>query len=166
MSRWSAVIALAALAGCGGDNPGGVQPSPTPTPGLPGVTVGQGTGNATIALVTAAPAPGSTLSGCGPDGAGCASRIRMSFRLTPTVAGTALWCTGFLHASNNLACLQGRTGPLTLQAGVAQTVEVLFDTAAPSGCRTPADITHLAFVVDGAGISARQEWGLRYTLAP
>ncbi len=172
MSRWTAVIAVAVLAGCGGENPGGVQPSPSPsataTPGLPGVTVGAATGPTAITLVAAEPLPAATLGGCGATAAGCVGRIRMTFALRPTGSGPVLWSIGFLHASNKTACLQGRSGALTLRAGEVQTVEIVFDQAGSADrCGTPTDITDLAFNVEGTvEVASRQEWGLRYTLAP
>jgi hypothetical protein len=136
-------------------------------PGLPGVTVGTSTGPTAITLLAADPLPGSTVAGCGGGASGCAGRIRMTFRLAPTGSGSVLWCVGFLHAANMAACLQGRTAGLTLRAGEAQTVEMVFDTAAYSGCATPVDITHLGFVVEGVvQVASRQEWALGYRLAP
>ncbi|HXY40084.1 MAG TPA: hypothetical protein VEQ10_10450 [Vicinamibacteria bacterium] len=171
MPRWTAV-ALLLLAGCGASNPGGVQPSPSPlaspTPGLPGVTAGVSTGPTVISLLAAEPAPGSALGGCGEGAAGCTGRIRMRFALRPSGSGAVLWCVAYLHASNQVACLQARTAGLTLRSGELQTVDVVFDTADTGGyCGTPLDITHLAFVVEGVSeVASRQEWALRYELGP
>ncbi len=173
MRRSAAVILTCFLVGCGSESPTPPLPSPspslspTPTPGLPGVTVGASTGPTAITLVAADPPPGSTVSGCGSGASGCASRVRMTFRLTPTGSGPVLWCVGFLHADNMTACLQGRTAPLTLRAGEAQTVEVIFDTADTSSrCATPVEITHLALTVEGVvQVASRQEWALGYRLA-
>ncbi len=79
-----------------------------------------------------------------------------------------LWCAGFLHAADKTACLQARTGSLLLRAGEAQMVEVAFDLSATGDrCRTPLEITDLALTVEGTTeVASRQEWGLRYRLAP
>ena len=116
--------------------------------------------------MSADPAPGSTLSGCGSGSAGCTGRIRMTFALRPSGSGPVLWCVAFLHASNQAACLQVKTPGFTLTAGQVQTVEVVFDTADTGGfCGTPLDITHLAFGVEGVTqVASRQEWALRYHL--
>ncbi len=173
MSRWPAVVAVLVLAACDAGAPDRVHPLPSapmmsPTPPVPGVTTGVSSGPTLITLLSADPVSGSTLSGCGPDAAGCTGRIRMRFELRPSGSGPVLWCTGFLYASNQLACLQVRTPGLTLKAGEAQTVEVVFDTAASEGyCGTPLDITHLAFVVEGVtDVASRQEWALSYHLGP
>ncbi len=172
MRRSAAVIFAFFLVGCGGESPTrplpSPSPSPTPTPGLPGVTVGASKGPTAITLVAADPPPGSSVSGCGSGASGCAGRIRMTFRLTPTESGPVLWCVGFLHADNMTACLQGRTAGLTLRAGEAQTVEVIFATADTSGrCATPVEITNLALTVEGVvEVGSHQEWALSYRLTP
>jgi hypothetical protein len=166
-------LVAAALVACNGNEPVAPGPVVTPTPPvgppeLPGVTVGSASGPTAIRLVAADPMPGSTITGCGAHSAGCAGRIRMTFRLTPTGTGPVLWCVGFLHAADKTGCLQGRTGEFTLRAGEPQTVGVVFDQVDPSDrCRTPLDITDLAFVVEGTvEVASRQEWALRYQLAP
>jgi hypothetical protein len=132
------------------------------------VTIGASTGPTLITLVSAAPMPGANVAGCGAHAAGCAGRIRMAFRLSPTGTGPVLYCVGFLHAADKTGCLQGRTGPLSLHAGESQTIEVVFDQVdASDRCRTPLDLTDLALVVEGTvEVASRQEWGLRYRLAP
>ncbi len=159
---------VAALAGCGGGDGTGPEVSPTPsgTATLPGTTLGPASGGVAIALLAASPAPGSTISGCGASVAGCTSRVRMTFQLTPSASGSVLFCTAFLHTENQTACLQGRTPPQILRAGQPQTVDVVFDQAdAVDRCRPPFEITHLAFTVEGT-VNGRQEWGLRYRIGP
>jgi hypothetical protein len=167
------MLVMAALVACNNDEPAAPAPVVTPTPPvgpptLPGVTVGRSTGPTAITLVAADPAPGATIAGCGSHASGCTGRIRMTFRLAPTGTGTALYCVGFLHAADKTGCLQGRTAGFGLQAGVPQTVEVVFDQVDPSDrCRTPLDITDLAFNVEGTiEVASRQEWALRYQMAP
>jgi hypothetical protein len=169
-----AVIALlASLAACSGDrtvSPGPlVSPSPSPPPSRPpGVTAGRATGPTAIALVAADPPPGLTIAGCGAEAAGCAGRLRMTFRLAPSRSGAVLWCVVFLHAANKTACLQGRVAGFTLRAGEPQDVDVVLDVSDRSGrCRTPLDLTDLAFNVEGTiEVASRQEWTLHYRLAP
>jgi len=174
MQSWAA-LALAALllASCSGDEattpsvPASPTPSPTP-PAVPGLVDGASTGPTTIAFVSADPALGSTIAGCGANASGCAGRIRMTFRLTPGGTGPVLFCTGFLHAADKTGCLQARTGAFGLRQGEAQTVEVVFDQVDTGDrCRTPLDLTDLAFVVEGTiEVASRHEWALHYRLAP
>lgn len=172
-SRAALVLAAALLASCSVDRattPGApASPTPGPTPSaVPGLVDGASTGPTTIAFVSAEPALGATIAGCGANASGCAGRIRMTFRLTPGGTGPVLFCTGFLHAADKTGCLQGRTGAFSLRAGEAQTVEVVFDQAdAGDRCRTPLDLTDLAFVVEGTiEVASRHEWALRFHLAP
>jgi len=165
-------VALALLAACGSERPTETRPSPTPSPtpspGLPGATPGRASGPTAIVLVAADPPPGATIAGCGSDASGCAGRVRMSFRVTPTGSGPVLVSVGFLHAADKTACLQGRSGPSALQAGEPQTVEIVFDRPDEGGrCRTPLELTDLAFNVEGTiEVASRQEWAFRYRLVP
>jgi hypothetical protein len=132
------------------------------------VSVGPGSGPTAITLAAADPLPGSTIAGCGPHASGCVGRIRMTFRLAPTGTGPTLFSVGFLHAADKTGCLQGRIGALSLRAGEPQTIGVVFDQVdASDRCRTPLDLTDLALSVEGTvEVASRQEWGLRYRLAP
>ena len=157
---------ISLLVACDGNHATG-PPAPTPSPAS-GATPGRSTGPTNIVLVAADPVPGSTVAGCAAGASGCAGRIRMTFRLTPTGTGSVLWCAGFLHAADKTACLQGRTGGLALRAGEAQTVEMIFDLPAASDrCKTPLEIADLALSVEGTvEVASRQEWAMRYHLAP
>ncbi len=171
--RAALALAAALLASCSGDGattpgpPATPTPSPTP-PAVPGLVDGASTGPTPIDFVSADPALGTTISGCGAHASGCAGRIRMTFRLTPGGTGPVLFCIGFLHAADKTGCLQGRTGALNLRRGEPQTVEVVFDqVGAGDRCRVPLDLTDLAFAVEGTiDVASRHEWGLRYRLAP
>jgi hypothetical protein len=170
MTRIVAVMALAVFSACGSDGPTEPvpSPSPSPTPGLPGAIPGPGSGPTAIALVAADPPLGATIAGCGPDAAGCAGRIRLTFRLTPEGTGTALYGVGFLHAVDKTACLTGRTAAFNLQAGQPRELEVTFDEPDLSGrCRTPLELSDLAMnVVGNIEIDGHQEWALLYRLEP
>jgi hypothetical protein len=164
---------LILLAACSGERAVGPEPIPSPSPspsppGLPGVTPGQGTGPTAIRLVAADPSPGATITGCGPDAAGCAGRIRMTFHLEPSGSGPVLGCVVFLHAANKTACLQGHTDGFELRAGEPQDLEVVLSMPDRSDrCRTPLDLTDLAMTVEGTiEVASQQEWALRYHLAP
>lgn len=170
---WATLVVVAvAGGGCGGYGPVDPQPSPTPSstpsPTLPGVVLGPSTGPTRIALIAADPAPGATVGGCGSDVAGCVGRIRLTFRVTPTANGTALFYRGFLHATDKTGCLIGNASGGGLRSGEPQTIEIAFDQPDTSGrCRLPLDLTDLAFGVEGTiEVASRQEWGLRYRLAP
>jgi len=118
-------------------------------------------------LLAADPLPGSTIGGCA-HVSDCAGRLRMTFRVTPGGNGTVLFYVGFLHAPSKIACLQGRTTGAAVGAGEPQTVEIVFDQAdASDRCRTPLDLSDLAFNVEGSiEVAARQEWALAYHLVP
>jgi hypothetical protein len=167
------MLLAVSLVACNGNEPAAPGPVVVPTPPvgppeLPGVTVGSASGPTAIKLVAADPMPGATIAGCGTHAAGCAGRIRMTFRLTPVGSGPVLFCVGFLHAADKTGCLQARTAGFSLRSGESQTVGVVFDQVDPSDrCRTPLDLTDLAFDVEGTiEVASRQEWALRYQLAP
>lgn len=166
----SAALLLGALASCSPSQATAPAPVPSATASPPpsGVRVGSSSGPTTIAYLSAAPEPGATLSGCGDHGEGCAGRIRIAFRLTPTRTGSVLFVVGFLHAADKTACLEGRLGGFELRAGEPRTVEVAFGPVGDAGrCRTALDLTDLALVVEGTvEVASRQEWSLRYRLDP
>ena len=171
--RAALALAAALLASCAGDGATTPGPPATPTPGptppaVPGLVDGASTGPTTIDFVSADPALGTTITGCGAHASGCAGRIRMTFRLTPSGTGPVLFCTGFLHAADKTGCLQARIGAFSLRRGEPQTVEVAFDRVdASDRCRTPLELTDLAFVVEGTTeVASRHEWSLRYRLEP
>jgi hypothetical protein len=165
-----ASVVLAALPACGHEAP---TPVPTPTPGFssslppPGVAVGHATGPTDITLVALDPPAGTTIP-CGTSAEECAGSVRMTFRLRATGTGTVLWCTAFLHAADKTACLSGLVDGFPLVAGESRTVDLVFDVADSSDrCRTPLEITDLAFVAEGTvEVASRQEWALRYRLTP
>ena len=61
----------------------------SPDPNAP--IAGARTGQVAIDYVGANVVPGSTVAGCGPTIAGCAGRLRLSFRLRSAGAGTVLF---------------------------------------------------------------------------
>jgi hypothetical protein len=167
----AAVLAGALFTACSSDEPTTPLPTPAPSPTpttLPGVSIGPSSGPTAIALVAADPMPGATVAGCGAHASGCAGRMRLTFRLAPTGSGPVLYGVGFLHAADKTGCLQGRTGAFSLRAGEPQTIQVVFDQVdASDRCRTPLDLTDLALAVEGTiEVASRQEWVLRYRLAP
>jgi hypothetical protein len=139
-------------------------PAPTPTPG--GVVIGAHTGPTEITFLSAEPSPGATIDGCGRDARGCSGRVRMRFRLLSASGGPVLDAIGFLHATNQLACYRGATGPLELQPGVAREIEVVFDQPDPV-CGVPTSIAHMKVVLNAPVQTASlQEWAVRYELRP
>jgi hypothetical protein len=161
-------VAVALLgAACGPEAPVGVSRltlGPTPDPGQ--VLPGSATGPTRIAFVSADPPPGTTVSGCGPDAAGCPGRVRMVFRLTPAATGTALRFVVVLNAAaSKRACFLASTGPFVMRAFEGTSLQVVLDPS--DGCATPFAITDLAASVEGAvELASRQEWAIGYTFAP
>ncbi len=162
--------ALLLSTGCGDGTPTVVTtPSPTPTGMTPppaGVVVGPATGPTSIAFVSADPAPGSTIAGCGSKASGCAGRVRMRFRLLSASGGPVLDAIEYLHATNKLACYRGSTSRLDLAAGVPSEIEIVFD-GYDDACGMPATIATMKVVLNAPiQTDGLQEWGIRYELRP
>jgi hypothetical protein len=170
-TRGSALVLLGVLvSGCGDYSTPTVAPTPTPTPtptpGPGDVVAGGHTGPTAITFLTAEPAPGSTIDGCGRDASGCAGRVRMRFRLLSTAGGPVLYATAFLHATTKIACERGTTGALELAPGVPTEILIVFDQPDPA-CGVPATISNMKLVVEGPVQTASlQEWAIRYELRP
>ena len=135
--------------------------SPTgPTPAPPAAPSAH-SGPVTITLLEATPAPGSTVTGCGAQIAGCVNRVRMRFVLSPPASGPVLHVVAYLHATNKVACLSALTGPFELQQGQSRSVELVFDRA--DNCGVPVTISTMAVVVEGTvEVASRQEWTIGY----
>ncbi len=162
-----ASLSLLVLGGCGGASPSlPTRPLATPSPDRRFVVVpGAVTGPTAIAFVSADPSPGATVTGCGPDAAGCGGRLRMTFRLTPTGTGPVLWVRVFLHAPSKRACFVATGEPLALRAGEARVVEVVFTEY--DACATPFEVATMAAMVEGTvEVGSRQEWALHYSFTP
>ena len=145
------------------------MPIPSTTPTLPAptdVVAGAHTGPTEITFLSAEPAPGATIDGCGRDARGCSGRVRMRFRLLSASGGPVLDAIGFLHATNQIACYRGATGPFDLQGGVAREIVIVFDQPDPV-CGMPASIAHMKVVLNApVQTDALQEWAIRYELRP
>ena len=167
--RWRQALILAGLVGCGGGE-GDLRPTPlpsaTPTPDpATVVTPTLSSGPTQIAFVSSMPPPGSTTAGCGPDVAGCRGHLTMTFRLRSAAGGEVLFFSVFLHSPRLIACLSTVTEGFELRPGASKDVEVVFDRA--DACATPVDLVTMDAAAEGAvAIASRQEWALRYTLAP
>jgi hypothetical protein len=154
-----------------GPTPGPVTPS-TPAPGFSPtpsseVVVGAHTGPTEITFVTADPAPGSTIAGCGANAGGCSGKVRMRFRLLSASGGPVLDAIGFLHATNKLACYRGSTGPLELRPGVPSEVLIVFDQPDAAACGMPATIANMKVVLNAPiQTDGLQEWGVWYDFRP
>lgn len=141
-------------------------PSPTPIPAT-AVVPGAHTGPTEITFVAAEPSPGSTIAGCGKDAGGCAGRVRMRFRLLSTSGGPVLDAIGFLHATTQLACYRGSTGPFDLQAGVPAEVVIVFDQPDAGACGMPATIATMKVTLNApVQTDGLQEWAIRYEFRP
>lgn len=119
-----------------------------------------------ITFVRANPAPGSTISGCGPSVAGCAGRLVVSLQLSPPSDGPVLYVRIYLHSMRNgQACLFGQTAPFTVRAGQPVGVDVTLDQF--DACGVPDTFATMDAVVGGPiQIESRQAWNIRYTLSP
>jgi hypothetical protein len=164
-SKSALVLAALACASCGG---GDERPTPLPTPPDPalGVTPTAATGPTQITFLASSPAPGSTTTGCGPSVEGCRGQLTMTFRLLSPAGGPVLRFAAFLHSRQLTACLSTTTtGSFDLQPGQPREIQVVFDRA--DACATPVDLVTMDATAEGVvTIASRQEWGLRYSLAP
>jgi hypothetical protein len=137
------------------------MPTMPPTEVVPGIA----TGPTRLTFVSADPPPGSAVSGCGPNATGCPGRVRMVFRLTGAATGDALRFQVFLNSSTKRTCFLASTGPLSLRAAEAQTLQVVLDPS--DACGVPFSITDMAAVLEGTvELASRQEWAIGYTFAP
>jgi hypothetical protein len=163
-----AALLAATIAPACGDGSAGGPDEPMPSPSADPTTVvvpTHSSGAVRITFVAADPAPGSTVPGCGAMIAGCAGRLRMTFRLLSDAGGPVLYLRVFLHSTSLTACLLTSTGPFDLRAGEPATVDLTFDRW--DACRTPVTIATMAAALEGpTPIASRQEWALRYTFAP
>jgi hypothetical protein len=164
--RAALAVALVFLAACGRETPvaaSGIPIDPTPDPSQ--VVPGAATGLTRIAFVSADPPPSTAVSGCGSDATGCAGRVRMVFRLTPSATGTALRFVVAVNAASKRTCFLASTGPLPLRAHEAQSLQVVLDPSAT--CAVPFAITDMAANLEGpVEVVSRQEWAIGYTFAP
>jgi hypothetical protein len=155
-------VALAWLAACGGGAP---SPTIPPLPSPPALTPGAATGPTRIAFVSADPPPGSAVSGCGQNPTGCAGRVRMVFRLTPTATGTAQSFRVFLNSETKRTCFLASALSVPLRAGEALSLQVVLDPS--DACAVPFAITDMAAVLEGTvELASRQEWSIGYSFAP
>ena len=159
----AAVLSATLLAiSCGGEtvsNP--ARPEPPDRP-VWSVVAGKSSGPVTIQFAGANITPGSTISGCGPQIAGCAGSVQMEFRLTPTASGPVLWAIAWLHATNQQACLIGTVPAFDLVAGQPRNIVITFDQF--DACGVPLTIANMALVVEGTvQVASRQEWSINYT---
>ena len=162
------IVALLMAGACGEDSPPTASPTPTPSPGLSTEVVpGEHIGTTEITFLSAEPAPGSTLTGCGSSVSGCSGRVQMRFRFLAPGGAAVSNAIGYLHATNKSACFAGSTGALELQAGVPADVVITFGQPDDDGCDIPATIANMKVVLSaGVDGSALQEWGVQYEFLP
>ena len=155
----SIVAAIACTLSCGQPT----APGPLPAPADPNrPTVGAHTGAVAIEYVSANVEPGSTIAGCGAALAGCAGRLRLSFRLRSVNAGPVLGTSATLHGVNKIACLSAAGAGFSLAANATPIIEVVFDQVNP-GCVLPFESLDLGVNVEGTvEVSSRQAFGIRY----
>jgi hypothetical protein len=162
-----ALLLAAFSLSCGDDAPTAAPtPSPTPTPEPGSVVAGAHNGPTEITFLSAEPAPGATIAGCGQYASGCGGRVQMRFRLLSAGGGPVLFASAFLHATNKIACERGTTGPFQLQPGVATELAIVYDQP-DHACGVPTTISDMKLVVEGpVQIASLQEWAIRYELRP
>jgi hypothetical protein len=91
----------------------------------------------------------------------------MRFRLVSASGGPVLDAIGFLHATSQLACYRGSTGPLDLRPGVPAEIVIVFDQPDAAACAMPATIANMKVVLSAPiQVEALQEWAIQYVLRP
>ena len=152
---------IVAIAAC--DDAGSPLRPPPPAPSQP-VLIEQ-RGPVAIDFLTATPAAGATVTGCGPVVSGCAGRVAMQFLLRAQDAGHVLGVRAFLHATNLRACLLAETGPFDLARGEVRPLSIVYDLS--DDCGVPLTIATMAVVVEGTvEVSSRRAWQITYTFQP
>lgn len=141
--------------------------TPTPVTSDPNLPVaGARTGPVAIDFSAANLAPGSTVAGCGPTIAGCAGKLRISFRLRSSSAGPVLFTGATLHGANKIACLTASGGGFSLAANAIVTLDLVFDQF-NSVCAVPFDATNMAVAIEGTvEVASRQEFEIKYRFSP
>ena len=128
--------------------------------------VGASFGTIGIEYVSANLPPGSTIDGCGPTIAGCAGRLRLTFRMRAAPGSTVVLTDAWLHGVNKIACFMAVGPPFRLTETGTGLVELLFDRV-DAKCVLPSEITNLDVDVSGSdGAVGRQEFGVRYRFSP
>ena len=140
------------------------QPTPTPDPRTV-ITPTRTIGRVRITLSSITPAPGSTISGCGPDLNGCAGRLAINFTLIPGTVQGAFQFTARTLDPTPTVCLWSGFLPLSLRANETASISVALIPA--STCRTPVTMTLLRASVweDGSETSV-QDWTFTYGFSP
>jgi hypothetical protein len=140
--------------------------SSTAPTAAPEVVPGTRAGPVQIDYVAASIAPGSTMSGCGPQLAGCLGRLAVTYRLRATTAAPVLRADATLHGLNNLACVSATSAAFTIDANVPYTLTLAFDRF-DATCPVPVDIRHMAVTLTGPiQTDSRQEWSVEYRFVP
>lgn len=157
----AAALAIVCLVACDQSS------APAPTPIDPNAPVaGARTGAVTIEYAGANVSPGSTIGGCGASIAGCAGKLRLSFRLRSAGAGTVLFTGATLHGANQIACLSAAGPGFPLAASATLSLDLVFDQF-NAACALPFDVTHMAVTVEGTvEVASRQEFDIRYRFTP
>ena len=158
------VAAIACTLSCSQPIAPGPPPTPAADPNEP--TVGAHSGAVAIEYLGANVEPGSTIAGCGAALAGCAGRLRLSFRLRAVNAGPVLGTSATLHGANKVACLSAVGAGFSLAANATPIIDVVFDQVNPL-CVLPFESLDLGVNVEGTvEVSSRQEFGIRHRFAP
>jgi hypothetical protein len=152
----TAVAATAWLASC--EKPTAPSDPAAPVPGAR-------TGPVAIEYAGANVA-GTTITGCGSTIAGCAGRLRLTFRLRSAGAGPVLRTGATLHGANRIACLSAAGGAFQLAANAIVTIDLVFDQV-NAACALPFESLDMAVHVEGTvEVASRQEFGVRYRFTP
>jgi hypothetical protein len=154
----SLLVAVVVIAAC---DDAGTPFRPPPPASFQPVLIEQ-RGPVAIDFLTATPAVGSTVAGCGSAISGCAGRVEMQFLLRAHEPGHVLGVRAFLHAATNLrACLLAETGPFDLARGEVRTLSIAFDRF--DDCGIPLTIATMAVVVEGTvEVASRRAWQVTY----
>jgi len=155
----TAVAGAALTAACG---------SSTPTaPSFMAVVPSSSYGPVQISFLSATPAPGSTISGCGPNPTGCQGRLSMTFLLRSNISGHVRSGAVYLYNAYGLdGCLGMNILPTDLVAGTGVVTTVRVDIA-NEFCPMPLVINRMVFTIyDEGPLRSAQGFQVRYLFLP
>lgn len=162
--------AIAAGGGAPSPSPPPPVPSPTPNPNTQVTLISEQVGSVTMRYVNADPAPGSTISGCGPTALGCRP-VTVVLRLTASQSVRNPQLSASLATQEQTgvglaSCLYTAVPAFVLNANEPFDIALRFDSPLTPPCGTPATIVRLRADLGNGGERNFVLYRLNYSLHP
>jgi hypothetical protein len=156
-----------AVAGAGLSVACGLSTPATPSFDPAAVVPTSGYGPIQISFLNATPSPGSTISGCGANPAGCEGRVSMTFLLQSNASGRLRSGAVYLFDANGIdGCLGMNLSPTDLAPGTSVLITVRADIT-NQFCPMPLVIDRMVFTIyDEASVRSQQRFQVRYAFLP